>query len=133
MTAKKYLSQYLQINQEINVLCAESIRLRSSAERVTSCLSAAPGSGGSTEAPFVRSIDKIIAIEEQINQKIDKLVIVRREIETVIDGVDNPTYRTLLRYRYICGMKWEAIADTMSRDLRWIYRLHGYALKKIDH
>ena len=50
----------------------------------------------------------------------------------LINRLDNTIYRTLLIARYINCKTWEQIADEMGYDLRWIYRLHGKALKAIE-
>ena len=38
----------------------------------------------------------------------------------------------LLELRYLEGKTWDEIAKAMDYDLRWIYRLHGKALKEIE-
>ena len=66
-----------------------------------------------------------------MNQRIDAAVEKRKEIETVIETLEDKTLQLLLRYRYIDGMTWEQIAVKMRYDYRWVLRLHGRALERL--
>ena len=50
-------------------------------------------------------------------------------LQTLIDSLPVPEYRTLLELRYLSGSKWEEIAEAMSMHVRWVYRMHGRALQ----
>lgn len=133
MTPKEYLSQYRTLDREINSLLDEQERLRSLAEKAGSSII---GGGAKTvksdnSAPFERVVDKIIEIENEINQKIDLKLILRKEIEASIESVDDDTLRTLLRYRYLCGMTFEQVAVRMNYSYKQTCRLHGKALQKL--
>ena len=133
MTAKEYLSRYQAINREVDALCEECVRLRSLAERV-GCgqLSDMPkGKNSNPSAYFTRVIEQLIEKENEINAKIDEMLIVRDEISSTIDSVSDATLRTLLRFRYICGMTWEEIAVKMYYTYQWVCELHGRALRCI--
>ena len=54
-----------------------------------------------TDAPFVRSVFKIMELEDKINAEIDNLVELKKQIRMVIDRVSNTDERMVLRYRYI--------------------------------
>lgn len=54
------------------------------------------------------------------------------EIEGKIAGIEDGRQREILRRRYIAGQKWEEIAKEMHLDDRWVLRLHGRALQKIE-
>ena len=75
MTNKEYLRQAYRLDQRINSDIEEVARLREMASGIS-----APSLGDkvqtsrSGEAPFVRSVEKIMALEEKINQEIDLLV-----------------------------------------------------------
>jgi len=53
----------------------------------------------------------------------------QRQLQTLIDSLPVPEYRTLLELRYLSGSKWEEIAEAMSMHVRWVYRMHGRALQ----
>lgn len=76
----------------------------------------------STEAPFVRSLEKIMDLEDTINKEIDTLVCLKNQIRTVIEAVQNTDERLVLRYRYIHKCTWEQIGNELNADARTIRR-----------
>ena len=126
---KEYLLGYQRLNQRINRLLLEQQQWRELATRVSPNLSGMPrgGGGGGTQG----AISKIIDLEAEINTEIDKLVDKRKEIEGIIQAVEDSTLRTLLEYRYINGKKWEEIALMMGYDYRYILKIHGKALSML--
>lgn len=127
---KEYLLGYQRINQRVNCLLLEQQRWRELATRVSPNLSGMPrgGGGGGTQG----AVAKIVDLETEINEEIDKLVDERKRIEAAIRKINDPTLRILLEYRYINGKKWEEIALMMGYDYRWALRLHGRALSAVD-
>ena len=75
-------------------------------------------------------IVKIIDLENEINEDIDTLVDLKREIVGVIKRIDNPEYQTLLELRYLCFYSWEKVAVEMEYDLRYLHKLHRKALEQ---
>lgn len=126
---KEYLLGYQYLNQRINRLLLEQQQWRELATRVRPNLSGMPRGGGGGGAQG--AISKIIDLETEINEEIDKLVEKREEIESIIHAVEDGTLRTLLEYRYINGKKWEEIALMMGYDYRYILKIHGKALSAL--
>ena len=132
MTAKEYLSQAYRLDQRINSNIEEVTMLREMASSISS-----PSWGEmvqtsrSTEAPFVRSLEKIMDLEDTINKEIDTLVCLKKQIRTVIEAVQNTDERLVLRYRYIHNCTWEQIGNELNADARTIRRWHGEALLKV--
>ena len=122
MTAKEYLSQAYRLDQRINSNIEEVTMLREMANSISS-----PSWGEkvqtsrSTEAPFVRSLEKIIDLEDTINKEIDTLVCLKKQIRTVIEAVQNTDERLVLRYRYIHNCTWEQIGNELNADARTIH------------
>jgi hypothetical protein len=51
------------------------------------------------------------------------------EAEEIIDTLENPSHRRILRLRYISGHRFDVIKEIMRYEhLSWVFRLHGYAL-----
>ena len=84
-----------------------------------------------TDAPFVGSLEKIMALERAIDAEIDTLVDLKQEIRTVIEAVANTDWRMVLRYRYIHNCTWEQIGQELNADSRTIRRWHDEALKRV--
>ena len=129
MTAKEYLSQYRKLELKIASKERELEDLRAKLEGCSSRqMGGMPRTTGKSSDPIGDAVTKIVAMQMEINEEIDKSIDLRREITARIDRLDNETYAALLRYRYVMMMKWEEIGERMNYAERQIYRLHGYAL-----
>ena len=127
---KKWLLEYRKLEQNIERDMEELQRLESRAEKITSMVSDMP-KGSQQGDSLQRSVEKICELKVSLNQRIDAAVEKRKEIETVIETLEDKTLQLLLRYRYIDGMTWEQIAVKMRYDYRWVLRLHGRALERL--
>lgn len=127
---KKWLLEYRKLEQNIERDMEELQRLESRAEKITSMVSDMP-KGSQQGDSLQRSVEKICELKVSLNQRIDAAVEKRKEIETVIETLEDKTLQLLLRYRYIDGMTWEQIAVKMDYCWRQVVRLHGSALSKI--
>lgn len=131
MGIKDFLSRFIILNKEIDSDIAEREMWRSKAEQVTSTISQG-GGGKSAGAKFENPVDRIIALDREINRKINRLINYRVEISNIIEHVEDDTYRVLLRYRYLNGYTFEKIAVEMGKSWRWIISLHGRALQAAE-
>lgn len=129
MTPKEYLSQYGQLNREIDRLLEEKARWMALALRATPSLSEEPKGGGRPGGRIPAAVEKIAEWEEKINEKIDRLVKLRQEIEERVRCIQDPKQREVLLRRYVQGQKWEQIALSMNYSYMQICRIHGAALQ----
>lgn len=127
---KKWLLEYRKLEQNIERDMEELQRLESRAEKITSMVSDMP-KGGNQGDRLQLAVDRICELKVSLKQRIDAAVEKRKEIETVIETLEDKTLQLLLRYRYIDGMTWEQIAVKMRYDYRWVLRLHGRALERL--
>ncbi len=86
---------------------------------------------GNTDASFVRALEKIMNLEEQINKEIDLLMELKKEIRIVITTVEDTDERMVLKYRYIHNYTWEQIGNELHADARTVRRWHGKALQHV--
>ena len=129
MTNKEYLRQAYRLDQKINSDIEEVTRLREMASSISSpVLGDKVQTSRNGEAPFVRSIEKILMLEEKIDQEIDLLVDLKSQMRDVIAAVPDTDERMVLRYRYIHNLTWEQIGNELNADARTIRRWHGSAL-----
>ena len=127
---KEYLKRYKKIDSEINQLLLEKQEIMALGTKVTPTYSTTPKGAG--EGAKIQSvIEKLEEQEIKIDKKIDELCEFKGDIEKSIHTVEDDTLRVLLRYRYINGLTWEAIAVRMHYSWRQIIRLHGIALDVI--
>lgn len=126
----RYLSRYRRMSKRIDRLLEEQSRWREMALKITPVLSQAPG-GGESGSPIERPMDKVLEIDEKINQEIDELQTVRQEIRATLNQLEDENLKLLMEYRYIDGLTWEQIAVKMNYCWRQVCRKHGQALTQI--
>jgi DNA-directed RNA polymerase specialized sigma subunit len=132
MTPKEYLRQAYRLDQRINSDIEEVGRLRSMAASVSSpALTERVQTSHSGDAPFVRSIEKIIELEHKIDKEIDLYVDLKNQIRSVIAKVENTDEQMVLRYRYVHNYTWEKIGNVLNADARTVRRWHGDALQHV--
>ena len=131
MTTKEYLSQAYRIDRRINSKIEQIKQLRNLATKASSTISETGGCNSGNKKLMERIIVKIIDLEHKINQDIDTLVDLKKDIMALIKTVKNPEYQTLLELRYLCFKKWEEIAVDMGYGIDNIYKMHSKSLKFI--
>ncbi len=126
----EFLSRYKEIDDEINRLCEELSVWRARATKITPIYSDMP-KGSQQENPIQTAIEKIIALENEINAEIDELQKARTEIIAAVRTVDDKTLRQLLALRYLNRREdytWEQIAGKLNYTYRHTTRMHSLAL-----
>jgi len=102
----------------------------------TQVIFGAVNSGGKTSRSGSRLEDcicKIADIEESLQDDISELIELKEKTMKIIDKIDIPEYRSLLIQRYVCGKKWDQVADSMGYSyVHIVNRLHPKALKKLS-
>ncbi len=78
------------------------------------------------------AIAKIVDLEKEIYDEIERLGKVRADIIKTIDSLERPAQRDILYMRYINHMTFEQIAVEINKSWRHTLRLHGYALKNFS-
>lgn len=132
MNAQEYLSQAFQLDQRINSKLEQVSMLRDLALKTTSVLQDDKVQNTKQQSPMESALVKLMCLEEEINDDIDQLIDLKRELATFVSELENPSYRLLLELRYLSGSTWEEVATIMGYDVRWVYRLHRKALKEAN-
>ena len=131
MTARDYLSQAYRLDQRINSKLEQVESLNDLATKVSSTLTGMPKNPNRATSTMADTVTKIIALQAEINNDIDRLVDLKREMVAVIKAVANTERQTLLELRYLCFKTWEQIAVEMDYTVRNIHLLHKEALKAV--
>lgn len=132
MTPKAYLNQAYRLEQRIKLDQDEINTLRALASDVGS-----PGfeehynPNHPTDAPFVKTLDKIMDYETKVNEELELLLHLKAEIQEVISAVPSVDERLVLTYRYIKNYTWTRIGDELYADERTIRRWHDRALAHV--
>ena len=131
MTIRDYRSQAYRLDQRIDSNIREVSTLRKMMGSISSpVLGDRVQTSRPAEAPFVRSIEKIMLLEEKINAEIDLLVDLKEQIRGVIAAVPDTDERMVLSYRYVHNLTWEQISDELNESVSTVKRRHKSAL---DH
>ena len=132
MTNKEYLAQAYRIDQRINSKLEQIISLRDLSTKATSTLSDMPGSATRNVRSMEGVIVKMIDLENEINEDIDTLVDLKKEIMGFIKNIDNLEQQTLLELRYLCFKTWEQISVDMGYSIQNAYKVHDKALENMS-
>ena len=133
MTIKDYLNRARILDAQINRHLHELEYWRGISRGLSGCGYEAGGSTNrSSEPVFVKCAGIIIELEKKINYEIDELIEVKNSILTCIQHLDSLDHCKVLELRYLRFRTWEQIAEELGFSKRWVYKLHGQALKKLD-
>lgn len=132
MTAKEYLLQARFLDNRINSKIQQIASLNELATSCTSVISDMPKNPNHGGSRMADAICKIIDLQNELNQDIDMLVDLKREIMRVIKAVPNTEYQTILEKRYLCFITWEQIAVDLNYSIQHTYRMHDAALKEVE-
>ena len=125
---KEWLLRAREIDKEIALLQKTQQQAYDRIISTTAPLRDTPVSGGNSNRPF----DHYIEFDQLINQKMDELYSVKKEILTVIMHVDRRELRQLLIDRYVNCCTWERIAASMNYSyIHVVKNLHPAALKAV--
>lgn len=132
MNPKEYLSRALWLDQRIKSKLEQLDTLRALAMKVGANLTEEKVSGGNnTKSHMENTIAKIVDLEKEINEDIDRLVGIKAEIMETISRVDDPINQIILEMRYVNGKGWDEISRVLNYKDRSIFKIHSRALKEI--
>ena len=86
--------------------------------------------GGAVD--WTETADRVIELEKRVNARIREMVRHKQAAMDAIDAVEEARLREVLELYYIDGLTWDKVAETMQLDRRWVTRLHGKALLRIN-
>ena len=129
--AKKYLRQIEILDRRITAKVEERQNVLDMLLRITPVMRDTTSGCASGHDKMENGVVKLTGYEEEISADIDKLVELKREISEVIDRVENPKRRAVLRFRYINYKSFEQIAVDMYMTERNIYHIHRKALRDV--
>lgn len=130
MTAKQYLQQSFILNAKIESYQMELEQLRALSTSVSATdLSKERVQTSGTKDRIGEIIANIVGYENTIQERIDQLVNLKREINERIQAMPDDDSTAILQKRYVNFLKWDQIAFDLNKDIRWVFRLHGKGLK----
>lgn len=126
---KAWLRRYQESQREEKFLMEEIHQLQRKKEDLVSEMHARGCESYQGElANANRRIEKsIYSLQNQIEHSQN----IREEVLQLIESIDSPVCKELLRRRYILGQTWEEIADHMNMNIRWLTRLHSRCIQQM--
>lgn len=133
MSPKEYLRQAYRLDLRISSNVREAGELKAMAGSVSAIQYDRDRvqATRNTEAPFIRTLDKLWELEENIARKLETLSALKKQIRDTIETVTNTDEKLVLKYRYVHNMTWEQIGCELNADERTIRRWHGNALQHV--
>ena len=129
MTAKSYLNSIRYLDSEITAKQTELEHLKKDAESLRGITyNSDKVQGGGTNDPM-QIVDKIVGLQNVINDEIDKLVDLKEEARRRIARVYHPKFISLLTDLYINCFTLEQVAERENVTYTTICRWHGDALE----
>ena len=130
MTAKEFLRQARTVDRRIDEATERVERLRAKLEagRMSSIIGM-PRGGASD---WTATADRLIELEKDVNARIRDMCRLKRLAMEAIDRVEEARLREVLELYYIDCLTWGQVAQKMGMNLRWVYRLHGRALIRVQ-
>lgn len=130
-TAKEFLRKYRNMQYKIRNIESEieeiETRLMPSAIRTDK-----EPTGGSPLYYGDELLAEAADRKQELYEMREQALRIMIEISDIIDKVRPEELSRLLHMRYIECLTWEEIAVDLHYDIRWVYRLHGQALVKVQ-
>lgn len=131
--AKEFLNRGYQSRIRIRAKKERIENWRRIAESITAAIKPVAAFSSMPSKKVEDCVCNIIELQEEIQEEIDGLVQVEREIgRAITKAVEDPTLRALLEMRYLNYLKWEEIAVRLDVTFRWTMTLHRRALEEFS-
>lgn len=132
MDAKEFLKQPHRIDVQIKNKLIEQQQWRDIALGITANMEGERVQSSGAKSKMANAIERCVDMEAEINDLIDKLVDVKKEVVQTIERLDSATEYNVLHMRYIQDMSLQDIADHYGKDYGWATTCHGRALKSVQ-
>ena len=129
---KEELKEYIETKREIEIIKEKLEYLCMTKGGVKSMvITDMPRGGSSEDDRLLEIMIEIEKLEEMYNKKRLKLMKQLNEIENVIDSLEEPIDRNIMRMRYIKNYTWERICVELNYSWNGIHKRHRKILDKI--
>ena len=130
--AQEFLRQVKLYDIHINNKLEEKARLKARALRITSSWGGEHVSGSGNQDNLGDAVSKIIDLEQEIDKAIDSFVNKKREVNAVLQKIQNPDQLDLLYKVYFQYETLEQVACEMNMSYRNACYIHGRALQAVE-
>ena len=130
MTPKEFLLQVRKNETLIERKRSRIERMRRLLEYRTPPIDDLPRAGADP-AEKSRALARFLALEEEANAEIERMVNHNRRAEYMIDSLPDPLEIKVFYMRYFDGYGWNRIAERMGYSRQWVNEMHGRGLQRL--
>lgn len=131
MTKKEYLQTYRLAERDFSSAVHELAEIRSRYEGIKAIIYSDMPKAFDTERDLSDAMAIIEEATKRCSRSCNTSLGIMEKVQRSIDTCEDIDQRRVLRYRYVQGMKWESIAETMGYSRQWVTVLHGRGLRAI--
>lgn len=132
MDAKDFFQQIRHVDKQINMKYEQLEQLKALAIKVTANISESSARVSGPARGMENTIEKIIALQEELNTDIDRYVNLKRAANEIVRQIRNEKYRYILVNRYLLDKTWETIAAELQMTYQGVCHVHGKALQEAE-
>ncbi len=131
MNAKDFLRQIKKLDMLIKNKLIEIQQWKEIANNTTANLTGARVQSSGNPHKIADAIGRYIDLEREINQDIDKLIDIKKDVISVIEQL-NPAEYDVLHKIYVQYLTFDEVAIACKRTTSWATTVHGRALKHVQ-
>lgn len=131
MRAKEYLNEIAKIDKMIKNKAAEIEHWKAVAESTTVYSEGEHVQSTSTGQKLANAVVKYVTIQEELEEDVNRLIAVRREVIHTIEQLDSEKY-DILHKRYVQCKSFKEIAIEINNTVSWVTTKHGRALQDVQ-
>lgn len=132
MTAREYLEQARFLDTRIKSKVNQIQDLEDLATSTSTVLSDMPKNPIPSTSRMADVVCKIIDLQTELKQDMNKLLDLKKEILSTVKCVLNVEHQTVLEKRYLCYESWEQIAVDLGYSSKHIFKVHNAALDDVE-
>lgn len=132
MTTKEYLNQVDRLNRMIDNKLAEIYQLKTLVCSISVATDSEKVKSSGSQDKMGDTIAKIVDMEKETDEIIDKMLDVKQKIVKQIESIENTNYYDVLCCRYIGRMTFEKIAEKLHYSKMQVIRIHEKALQEFE-
>ena len=131
MKSKEFLKRIAKMDSLINNKLVELEQWKALAMGVTVATEGERVQSSGNKQRMADAINRYIDLEEEINQRIDEFIDVKKQVVRIIEQLPAAEYDVLHR-RYVQYKEYYEIADDMRKSKSWVTSVHGRALTNVQ-
>ncbi len=133
MTAKEYLSQAYMLQSRIDKLTKDIEVLTEMTRSISAVCNDADRvqTSKNTDAPFVKGIERLEELREQLTESMHLYVDLKEQIDTAIRSIPDVNGQIVIQRRYLTRERWEDIGDHLGVSRTTVYRWAVRALENL--